>query len=239
MISPNCSASVQAALRIDRQLQFDALAVGRPADRRRPPPARSARRMALTTSSAVRPRSAIFSRVEPDAHGVIARAEQLHAADALDLGELVLDVEDRVIAQIEHVVAVVRAICRCTTMVRSGELLTVVTPSCARDVGQARQRLVDPVLHQLLRQIGIGAELEGDGERQRAVGRGLREHVEHVLGAVDLLLQRRRHGLGDHLRIGAGKLRRDHDGRRHDFGIFRDRQLGHRRSGRRGRWRPR
>ena len=89
---------------------------------------------------------------------------------------------------------------------------------------QPRLRLRDAVLHQLLRLVGIGAELEGDGQRHQAVGRRLAAHVEHVLDAVDLLLDRRRHGLGDDLRIGAGILRAHHHRRRHDLGIFGDRQ---------------
>ena len=58
----------------------------------------------------------------------------------------------------------------------------------------------------------------------RAVGGRLREHVEHALDAVDLLLERRRHGLGDDLRVGAGIDRAHDDRRRHDARIFADRQ---------------
>ncbi|MCY1223649.1 hypothetical protein D9M72_357850 [compost metagenome] len=47
-------------------------------------------------------------RVEPDAQGVVAHAEQLHVAHALQACQLVLDVERRVVRQIEHVVAVIR-----------------------------------------------------------------------------------------------------------------------------------
>ena len=53
------------------------------------------------------------------------------------------------------------------------------------------------VLHQDLRLIEIGAELEGDGQRHVAVARALRRHVEHVLNAIDLLLDRRGDGVGD------------------------------------------
>ena len=110
-------------------------------------------------------------------------------------------------------------------MVRSGELLTVVTPICCVTSGRRGSAWLHAVLHELLVEIRIGAELEGDGEREDAVARGLREHVEHVLRAVDLLLERRGDRLGDDLRIRAGKLRGDDDGRRHDLGIFRDGQL--------------
>ena len=69
---------------------------------------------------------------------------------------------------------------------------------------QAGKRLVDPVLDQLLGQIRIRAELEGDRQCQGAVAGGLGEHVEHVLGAVDLLFQRRRDRLGDRLGFAPG-----------------------------------
>ena len=44
-------------------------------------------------------------RVQPQPHGIVARTEQLHAAHALDLGQLVLDVQHRIVAQVQHVVA--------------------------------------------------------------------------------------------------------------------------------------
>ena len=42
------------------------------------------------------------------------------------------------------------------------------------------------VLHLHLRAVEVRADLEGDGQRQRAVHRGLRGHVQHVLDADDL-----------------------------------------------------
>ena len=47
-------------------------------------------------------------RIEPDPHRIIAPAEQLHLPDAVEPRQSILDVEHRVIAQIVHVVAVVR-----------------------------------------------------------------------------------------------------------------------------------
>ena len=91
--------------------------------------------------------------------------------------------------------------------------------------GSARQRPVDPVLHRGLGDLGVGADLERDGQRQAAVGAGLRIEIEQVLDAVDLLLERRRHRLGDDARVGAGKLRPHHDLRRRDLRILGDRQL--------------
>ena len=51
----------------------------------------------------------------------------------------------------------------------------------------------------------------------------LRDDVEHVVDAVDLLLDRRRDGLGDDLRGRSRVGGRDIDGRRGDLGILGDR----------------
>ena len=67
-------------------------------------------------------------------------------------------------------------------------------------LGQPRLGDRHAVLHEHLRLVEVGAELEGDGERQPAVVGGLAAHVEHVLDAVDLLLDRRGDGVGDRLR---------------------------------------
>ena len=91
-------------------------------------------------------------------------------------------------------------------MMKSGDAFSVVTPMRWTSCRQARQRLRDAVLHLHLRVVQVGAEREGDGQRQRAVGGRLREHVEHALDAVHLLLERRRDGLGDDLRVGAGDM---------------------------------
>ena len=69
----------------------------------------------------------------------------------------------------------------------------------------------DAILHQYLRRIEIGAELKRDAERHVAVARALRRHVEHVLNAIDLLLDRRRNRFRYHLRVGAGIGGRDLD----------------------------
>ena len=58
---------------------------------------------------------------------------------------------------------------------------------------------------------------------------GVGGHVEHVLDAVDLLLERRRDGFGDRLRVSARIGGAHDDGRRRDLGILRDRQARGRR----------
>ena len=89
---------------------------------------------------------------------------------------------------------------------------------------QARQCLRDAVLHLYLGAVDIGTELEYHRDLQAAVLLRLRVHVDHVLDADDLLLQRRGHGAGYDLRVGARVLRGHHYGRRADLRIFGDRQ---------------
>ena len=105
-IWPNCSGSLQAALDIDGQLQLALAAIGRAVDD-------AGRDLDILAAHGVdhvvggHAALGDLLRVEPEAHGVIAAAEQLHIAHALDLGQLVLDVQHRVIAQIQHVIAAV------------------------------------------------------------------------------------------------------------------------------------
>jgi len=81
-----------------------------------------------------------------------------------------------------------------------------------------------PILHQHLSGIEISAEPERDAQSHVAVAGALRGHVEHVLNTIDLLLDRRRYSLRHHLRIRAGIIGRDLDGRRRDLRILRNRK---------------
>jgi len=91
----------------------------------------------------------------------------------------------------------------------------------AHHVRQPRQREVDPVLHQDLRHVWVGADLEGDRQAHRAVARALGPHVEHILNPVDLLLDRGRDRVGHGLGVGARVAGHDKDSRRRDFRILR------------------
>ena len=91
-------------------------------------------------------------------------------------------------------------------------------------VGQQRQGQVDAVLHQHLGEIEVDARLEGDGQAVGAVVGRLRGHVDHVLDAVDLLLDGGGHGLGDDLGAGTGVGAGDDDARRRDLRVLRERQ---------------
>ena len=106
----------------------------------------------------------------------------------------------------------------------SGVFLRIVIPwfwTCGR---QLRHGEGHAVLHHHQGRVHVGADIEGDGQRVRAVVAHLRGHVEHALDAVDLLLDRRRHRVGHHRGAGPGVV----DGHRHagrrDPGILRHRQ---------------
>ncbi len=124
-------------------------------------------------------------------------------------------------------------------MMKLGELLTVVTPSWRTSSGRrgsawltrfctctcARSTSVPT------RKVTVSVSTPSEVR--------LRRHVEHVLDAIDLLLQRGGDGLGEHPRVGAGIDGPDHDRRRHYLGILADRQREHRDAGRRERSRSR
>ena len=90
--------------------------------------------------------------------------------------------------------------------------------------GQSRLRYRHAVLHQHLRLIDIRARLEDDVDRQPPVTRRFRLDVEHIVDAIDLLLDRRRHRFGNDRSRRARVGRGDVDGRRRDLGIFRNGQ---------------
>ena len=107
-----------------------------------------------------------------------------------------------------------------TTKSRSGDLFSVVTPNAPDVFGQFGLGDGDAVLDEHLRLVEIGAELEGDRERHRAIACALARHVEHVFHAVDLLLDGRGDRLRDDLRTRT-RIRGAHDDcRRSHLGIL-------------------
>ncbi len=142
-------------------------------------------------------------RIDPDAHAVIALAEHEQVADTFDAGDFVLDLDGRVIAQVGGAEAAVGRI-HVNDQQDVRRFLAGRDPGLLDHVGQKRHGQVDAVLHHDLGQVEIDALVKGDREGVAAVVVGLRRHVEHPLDAVDLLLDRRRHGLGHDLGAGAG-----------------------------------
>jgi hypothetical protein len=214
--------ALQAPLRIDRELHVHA----RQARRCTHHAGRGLHVLAANGSHHVGGREAALRdllRVEPDAHGVVAAAEDLHLAHAFDARERVLHVQHRVVAQVVDVVAVVRRD-EVDHHRQVGRALDGRDAEPAHFLGQARLGLRDAVLHELLRLVGVGAQAERDGQREHAVGGCLAAHVEHAFDAVDLLLDGRGNGLGDHLGVGPGVRGAHHHRGRRDFRVLRDRQ---------------
>jgi len=79
------------------------------------------------------------------------------------------------------------------------------------------------VLHIDRGDVGIGADLEGDVEPVIAGIGAVGGHVDHVVDAVDLRLDRGGDGVFDRFGIGAGIGGRDVDDRGRDLGELFDR----------------
>ena len=160
-------------------------------------------------------------RIEPDPHRVFARAEQPEIADAIEPGQPVADVEQRVVREIQ---LIARAVGRVDVHHHQDVRRVLVRDDADPPhlLGQSRQRDVDAILDQDLRGIEVGAERERHGNRRAAVGGRLRGEIEHPLNAVDFLLERSGNGGGSGLRVRAWIRRRDRDARRSNLGILRD-----------------
>ena len=165
--------------------------------------------------------------IDPEPDGVLARAEDLHLADAGDARQRVVEVHVGVVAEKQRVVGALRRVQH-------------EDPQGARHRLDDRDPLVDDVLRQLrlglrVAQVGehlvvtrVGVDVEVHAQVHLAAG-GLagRVHVEHVVHAGHLLLDRRRHRLLQRLRIRAGIGRAQENLGRGDVGILRDGQLHH------------
>ena len=167
-------------------------------------------------------------RVEPDAQRIFALAEDDDVADAVEPQQHVADARAGIVRDIELVVGVVGRQ-HVHDHHQVGRALGRGDAEPAHFFRQARLGDRHAVLDQHLRRVEVGAEPEGDGQRHRAVARRIGRHVEHVLDAVDLLLERRGHGRGDGFGIGARIGGAHDDGRRGDLRILRGRQAACRR----------
>ena len=167
--------------------------------------------------------------IEPDAHRIVAAAEHGDRADAVDAVQHIGDLHVGVVGDEERVARLVGRV-----EVDDHHQVGRGLGDGDADVAHVRRqpRLGDghAVLHLHLRDIEIGAELERHLDGELPVARRVRRDVEHVLDAVDLLLERGNDGRGDDVGAGAGVLAGDVDGRRRDIRILRDRQppIGHR-----------
>ncbi|MNO65045.1 hypothetical protein D3C76_557850 [compost metagenome] len=162
-------------------------------------------------------------RTQPDTHGVVLGAELADVTYARKPLQFVDDVHQRVVADEDRVARAVRRIHRHDLEDVGGFLLHLhaLPAHFLRQLGQRGLDLVVDVDGGL---VGIGAHLEVHRQAHGAAGVGVGQLVDHALDAVDLLLQRRCHGLGDHLRAGAWVHGGHGHLRRKDFRVLRDRQ---------------
>ena len=161
--------------------------------------------------------------IEPDAHGVLALAEDDDVADAGDALERVADVDVEVVGDEglrERVVGRDEAGGEDEVGVGLGDGDAGVVD----DGGQTALRGGDAVLHVDGGDVEVVAGLEGDGDGAGAVVGAGGAHVAHALDAVDGLLEDGGDGGLDVLGVGADVVAGDDDLRRREVGIERDRQ---------------
>jgi len=213
--------SDQAALGVDRQLEAGGIGGGRGTEG-------TGSHLAVLLAngghyiSGCQVARGSFVWIEPYPQRVIAHAEHLHIANTVEARQLILDIEDGVVGQVEHVVALVRR----GQVHNHGQVWRGFVHRDADARHFFRQFGLGaghPVLHLHLGVVQVRAQGEGDGQGDLAVSGGLRRHIQHVLDTGDGLLQWCGHGVTDHLGVGTGEVGAHHNGRRNHFRVFADR----------------
>jgi hypothetical protein len=165
-------------------------------------------------------------RIEPNAHRILAGAEHDDVAHAGQPSDLVLELDGRVIGEVEAVVAPVGRGQRDDLQDRRRILLHDDALRLHR-LRQRGQRGRHPVLHQHLRDVEVGADLERHRQRIAAIGTAKGLHVDHALDAVHLLLDGQSDGIDEGAGARPGIARGDLHRRRHHVGVLRHRQRKH------------
>ena len=169
--------------------------------------------------------------VEPDAHRVIQPSEQLRIADARRARQAVQHVDGDVVADEQRVLLAALAVELQELQDRGGTLAhgKAVALHLGRQLGQ---RLLHAIVDVDRVDVGIGSQLEADGQRVAAVVAAVGLHVDHLVDADDLRFQRLRdrrlHHRGGCARVAGG----DRHLRRHDVGKLRDRDAQQRQDAR-------
>ena len=156
---------------------------------------------------------------DPDTHRIITGAEDIDSADALDAGQSILDINQRIVTQ---------------------EVLIEAWILCSQrnqheDIGQrffrghAEARNLrrkfggggsNAILGKYRIQVRVGARFEGNLDSHGAIVGVDGLHVDHVVDTVDFLLQRRRYRLFDTHRVGTGVGGSNLDDGRRNIGIL-------------------
>ena len=183
--------------------------------------------IALTMSAAVSLQIVEALGVEPDAHRIVLLAEQEGLADPGRARQHVDNVDDRVIRDEQRVLAAVLAVQHDELQDGRGFLLhrQALQLHLRREL---RQGGLHPVVDVDRVDVGIAAELEADGQVVAAVIAARRLHVDHLVDADDLRLDRLRDAGFDDSGGGSGIGGGDLHLRRHDVRELRDRNASHR-----------
>ena len=163
-----------------------------------------------------------LARIEPDPHRMF-RAEDLHRADALEPREAFDHRGVHVIGQLDRGPRLVGRNQRRHHQEAGGRFLHRHTLP-GDGFGQARLGLRQLVLHLHLRDVGIGAQREGERDRRPAGRGGAGFDVAQPVQAGHLLFDHLHHGIGDGFRRSARIGGGNDDGGRGDRGILRHRQ---------------
>ncbi|MNX78495.1 hypothetical protein D3C86_1100920 [compost metagenome] len=164
-----------------------------------------------------------LGRIDPDPHRIVAAAEDLNLAHAVDPQEAVAQ---RRVGVVADVVVIQAAVGRGQADDHQEAAFGLVDrhADLADLLGQLGLGQGDAVLDQHLGGIEIRAGLEGHRDRHGPVRGGRGGQVQHLLDAVDLLLDGGRHGLGQGLGRGAGVGGVDGDRRGRDLRVLRQGQ---------------
>jgi hypothetical protein len=160
--------------------------------------------------------------VEPDAHGIRARAEEEHLANAGNPSQHIADVEVGIVAE-EHVIITTIGRDQIDRQRKVGGLLGDADALLDDFRRQLRQGVLSAILHVLSGEVEIIADLEGHGDACTAAVAAAGRHIQHALYPVDLLLERGSDCALDDLGTGARVEGADLDGGGGDR-----RELGHR-----------
>src|SRR5690606_18852581 len=160
---------------------------------------------------------------QPDSHGIVLGTKQRGITNTRQAHQLVQHVEQGIVGDFHHIHGVVRR--RQGNHLqdggRAGFHLQALVP---HRLGQPCQCLLHPVVDVDGGLVRIGADFKRHGYPEAAGVGGAGFQVDHVVYAVDLLLQWGHHGIGDNIGTGAGEAAAvDHRGR-HQVGVLFHRQ---------------